>query len=63
MKIHTPGIALAIATALASTTGYCVLMKGPTPPPEPTPAVSPPVRLLPPAIVPFSVEPEINLSG
>jgi len=54
MNVRTPMIAGAVVAALASTTGYCVLTNNPSLAPAPATYVSPPVRLLPQAIVPYS---------
>ncbi len=50
---RSPVIAVAIATALASTTGYCVLQKGYPPVPAPPAEQPAPTRLLPDAIIPY----------
>lgn len=51
--LRTPALALALATALASTTGYCVIQRtGPDEPPL-APGSLPSVRLLPEAVIPY----------
>lgn len=54
--LRTPLIAGAIAAALASTTGYCVLTNAPDGLPPAPPASAPPTRLLPEAVVPHPLE-------
>ena len=55
-KLRSPLIGAAIAAALASTTGYCVLTNTPDGKPPTPPVVSSPIRLLPQAVVPFPLE-------
>ncbi len=57
MKFKTPAIAAAIVAALAGTTGYCVVQKGPTPAPAPITLYPPPVRLDPQVITPHPLPP------
>lgn len=56
LKLRSPLLGAALAAALASTTGYCVLTNTGDGLPPPPPATSPPVRLLPEAIVPYPLE-------
>ena len=54
--LRSPLIAGALAAALASTTGYCVLTNTGDGEPPLAPATTAPVRLLPEAIVPHPLE-------
>lgn len=57
MRLRTaPLLGAALAAALASTTGYCVLRTGPADEAAPGPALYAPTRLLPSAIIPFAPE-------
>lgn len=52
-SFKTPVIAAAIATVLATTTGYCVIQRtGPDEPPL-APVFPSPTRLLPEAVIPY----------
>ncbi len=53
LKIRSPLVGVAIATALASTTGYCVLTNLPAEERPRPPVFQAPVPLLPEAIVPY----------
>jgi len=55
--LRSPLLAGAIAATLASTTGYCVLQRGDPDEPPPAPVWSPPVRLLPEAVIPYPIPP------
>ncbi len=58
-KLRNPAIAAAIAAALASTTGYCVITRGAPDEPLPAPVRSSPLGLLPEAVLPYPpVDPE-----
>ncbi len=56
MKFKSPLVGVALATALASTTGYCVLTNMPASERPSAPGMPGPVRLLPEAIVPYPLE-------
>ncbi len=56
MKFKSPLVGVALATALASTTGYCVLTNMPAEEQPRLPATAPPVHLLPQAIIPYPLE-------
>lgn len=62
-KKLTPLIVGALVAALASTTGYCVIQKDGSGVPPVTVGVSPPVRLLPPATIPYQPADEDATDG
>ncbi len=53
MKFKSPLVGVALATALASTTGYCVLTNMPASERPRPPPSAPPTRLLPESLVPY----------
>ncbi len=56
VSLKNPAIAGALAAAIASTTGYCVLQRGVPDEPPPVPATTSPVRPLPEAVLPYPLE-------
>ncbi len=55
-RIRNPVIVAAVVAALAGTTGFCSYQGPGVAPVVAPPAVSPPVRLLPPATLPYPIE-------
>lgn len=55
-RLRSPTIAAALAAALVSTTGYCVLRTGTPDEPPPAPVMTSPLRLLPEALLPYPPE-------
>lgn len=55
--LRSPLLGAALAAALASTTGYCVLRTGPTEPPPPIMLLPEPMVLAPEVIEPFPIDP------
>ncbi len=56
MKSLSPLVGVALATALASTTGYCVLTNMPASERPTAPGMPGPVRLLPEAIISYPLK-------
>ncbi len=52
-RLRSPALVVAVATALASTTGYCVLQKGDPPVLVSPPETSAPTRLFREPILPY----------
>lgn len=52
-KINVAPLGAVLAAALMGSTGYCVFNQQPEPPVTHGPASSPPVRLLPEAVIPY----------
>ena len=58
MRLKTaPVLGAALAAALMSTTGYCVLQRGPAPAPAPALMLPAPMLLAPELIEPFPIDP------
>ena len=55
--LKSPLIAGALAAALMSTTGYCVLQRGEAPSPASPPYIPAPMFLVPEIIEPFPIDP------
>ncbi len=56
MKFNSPLVGVALATALASTTGYCVLTNMPASERPASPVQTPATPIYPEAIIPYPLE-------